>query len=82
MAKAMGISPKRQEATMRPLIAIDDWKLPVFREGLEMAGYTFAVGPGVSPGTLFLTLEIEQEKLGDLAIVVKQCYVKAVQMKN
>jgi len=67
---------------MKPLIAIDDWKLPVFKKGLEDHGFTFAVGPGLSPKTLFLTLEIPKEKLGELTIVVKQCNLKAAELKN
>jgi len=67
---------------MKPLIAIDDWKLPVFRKGLEDAGFDFEVGPGLSKGTLFLTLEIAEEELGHLTRVVKQCQVKAAEPKN
>lgn len=67
---------------MKPLIVIDDWKLPVFRKGLEEAGFTFEVHPGICAGTLSLTLEIPKEKLGDLAIVVRQCNIKAAELKN
>ena len=67
---------------MKPLIAIDDWKLPLFRKGLEDAGFSFEVGPGLSKGTLFLKLEIPQEKLGELTMAVKQCQVKAAELKN
>lgn len=38
-------------------IAIDDWKLPIFKRHLAGAGYTFKQGPGLTKTTLMLTVE-------------------------
>lgn len=38
-------------------IAIDSWKLPIFKKHLEDAGYTFTQGLGVGDNTLILTVE-------------------------
>jgi len=37
-------------------IAIDAWKLPIFEDELEKAGFTFKTGPGVTADTLFLSV--------------------------
>lgn len=38
-------------------IAIDDWKLPIFEKHLNEANIAFKINPGVSPGTLLLTVK-------------------------
>lgn len=43
------------EAQMKTAgIAIDDWKLDVFKRRLTEAGYTYSVRPGLTKGTLLL----------------------------
>jgi hypothetical protein len=37
-------------------IAIDTWKLPIFSRILVEKGYHYTEMPGLSPGTLFLTV--------------------------
>lgn len=42
---------------MKAGIAIDDWKLPVFRERLTSAGYAYADGGPLTANTTLLTVE-------------------------
>lgn len=37
-------------------IVIDAWKLPIFSRNLVAKGYHYAEGPGLTPGTLLLTV--------------------------
>lgn len=52
--------------TMKAAIAIDSFKLPVFERRLTANGYSFEVGPGLSPDTLLLRVETDKEKVGAL----------------
>lgn len=47
-----GVAPKQKKC----LIAIDSWKLPIFKKHLTAAGYQYDEAQGVSPDTLFLTV--------------------------
>ncbi len=40
-------------------IAIDTWKLSIFKKHLKKSGFAFAQGPGVTPDTLMLKVETE-----------------------
>lgn len=42
---------------MKVGIAVDDWKLPVFRKRLSEAGYTYADGGAITAGATLLTVE-------------------------
>lgn len=42
---------------MKAGVAVDDWKLPVFRKLLTEAGFEFKEGPGLTADTSFLTVE-------------------------
>jgi hypothetical protein len=39
---------------LRAGIAIDDWKLPIFKQHLDKAGYRYEQAPGLTAGTLTL----------------------------
>jgi hypothetical protein len=67
---------------MKPLIAIDDWKLHVYREILEAAGFAFTVSRGLTPDMLFLSLEIPADRFDELTATVKKCNAKAAELKN
>lgn len=56
-SKFDGVAPQRKKC----LIAIDSWKLPIFKKHLTDAGYQCDVDPGVSPDTLFLTVFVLSE---------------------
>jgi hypothetical protein len=42
---------------MKAGIAVDNWKLPVFRERLTGAGYTYTDGGALTHDTTILTVE-------------------------
>lgn len=44
---------------MKAGIALDDWKLPVFRRRLTEAGYDYVDGGCLTPGTTILTVETD-----------------------
>lgn len=49
-------------------VAIDSWKLDIFKRRLDAAGYTFTTHPGVTPDTL--TLKVEYEWVAELQPVI------------
>lgn len=44
-------------ATQKAGIAIDDWKLAIFKRHLQQAGYVFKNAGVLAPGTLLLQVE-------------------------
>ena len=50
-------------------IAIDDWKLPVFKRHLDRAGYAYTEHPGLTKNTLLL--KVKTEFVSDLQPVVE-----------
>lgn len=44
---------------MKAGIVIDDWKFPIFERHLSQAGYAYEKGPGLTVGTLLLTVKTE-----------------------
>jgi len=50
-------------------IAIDDWKLPIFKRHLSEAGYQFEQHPGVTKDTLTLTVFATSiDELGEIVL--------------
>jgi hypothetical protein len=65
---------------MRAGIAIDNWKLPVFRERLTDAGYEYTDGgPLIGDTTL---LRVETDDLPKLATVVAACQAECAKQKG
>lgn len=56
---------------MKAGIAVDDWKLPVFRKRLTEAGYDYTDAGGLTADTTFLT--VETNNFLKLKKVVEQC---------
>jgi hypothetical protein len=56
---------------MKAGIAVDDWKLPVFRKLLEEAGYEYNDGGQLTPGTTLLT--VETNDMLALKAVLEKC---------
>lgn len=56
---------------MKAAIALDDWKLPVFRRRLTEAGFTYEDAGAPTPGTTMLT--VETDSVSALATVVAAC---------
>jgi hypothetical protein len=40
-------------------IAIDDWKLAIFKRHLDAAGYVYTEHPGLTKGTLLLKVQTD-----------------------
>lgn len=40
-------------------VVIDDYKLPVFKKHLDTANYKYTKGPGLTEGTLILSVEYD-----------------------
>lgn len=40
-------------------IAIDSWKLPIFKKHLDQDGYVFTEHPGLTEGTLLLKVKTD-----------------------
>lgn len=59
---------------MKVGIAVDDWKLPAFRETLTQAGYNYEDGGPLMPGATLLT--IEADDIQALTAVVAECQAK------
>ncbi|HMN55636.1 MAG TPA: hypothetical protein PKE15_00180 [Ottowia sp.] len=57
------------------MIAIDDWKLPIFERHLGQSGYSFKSAGLFTAGTLIL--RVDTENLAALAEVVKAANTEA-----
>ena len=65
---------------MRAGVAVDDWKLPVFRKRLRKAGFDFKeVGP-LTDGTTLLT--VETNNMLALKKVLERCQSECREMKR
>jgi hypothetical protein len=65
---------------MRACIAVDSWKLDIFKEHLATAGYTYEQGPGLSEGTALLY--VEAASASTLEPVVRAANNEAARMKQ
>jgi hypothetical protein len=65
---------------MKAGIAVDDWKLPVFRRVLDEAGYTYKDGGGFAGNCTMLLVETESSLL--LAAVVAKANAECERMKK
>lgn len=59
---------------MKAGIAVDDWKLPVFREQLTSAGYKYHDGGALTDSSTLLT--VEYTDVLALKKVVEQCQIE------
>lgn len=65
---------------MKAGIAVDDWKLPVFRKRLTEAGYTYADG-GPLPGDVTL-LTVKTDNMLKLKALLEKCQAECRKMKR
>lgn len=59
----------------RAAIAIDDWKLPIFKRHLAQAGYAFEECPGLTDEMLLL--KVQTDNLSALAVIVRAANTEA-----
>lgn len=64
---------------MKAGIALDDWKLPVFRKRLTEAGYEYKDAGGLTANTTVLT--VETDDILKLKTVLEQCQRECRDMK-
>ena len=60
---------------MKAAIAIDEWKLSIFERRLTGNGYAFEKCPGLTEGTLILT--VKTENIDALGVVIKEANSEA-----
>jgi hypothetical protein len=53
-------------------VVIDKWKLPIFKQHLDSAGYIYTEHPGLTQETL--TLRVEYEWVGALSPIIEAAY--------
>ena len=61
-------------------IALDDWKLPIFKTILEEEGFSYTVSAG--PASRTTTLVVETETADELLVAVKRAGLEAAKSKN
>lgn len=64
---------------MKAAIAVDDWKLPIFRKRLADAGYAYQDAGAFTGDTTILT--VETNDLLKLKKVIEQCQSEARKAK-
>ena len=65
---------------MKAGIAVDDWKLPVFRRRLGVAGYAFEEKNGLNKGVSIIT--VETDNLIALKKVIEDCQAECRKSKT
>lgn len=61
-------------------IAVDDWKLPVFRKRLKAAGFAYEDGGALTPGTTILT--VKTDNILALKKVLEACQSECANSKR
>lgn len=56
-------------------IALDTWKLPIFRRRLDEAGYSYTEHPGITKDTSMLN--VKTERLAPLQRVIEAAQLEA-----
>jgi len=62
-------------------VALDDWKLPVFKQVLDEASYSYKQAPGLMPGIVTLMVEYEDIDLSKLEDVIRKANKQAAKNK-
>lgn len=65
---------------MKAGIAVDDWKLPVFRKRLTEAGFQYTDAGGLTHNTTVLT--VETNDILNLKKVLEQCQLEVNRRTN
>ena len=65
---------------MKTAIALDSWKLDIFKTVLTDAGYSFSEKPGLTQDMIIL--QVETDNLSRLEYYVKKCQRAAKTSKN
>lgn len=65
---------------MKAGIAVDDWKLPVFRERLAAAGYQYHDAGALTGNTTLL--QVETDNILRLKAVLEGCQTECAKLKK
>lgn len=65
---------------MKAGIAVDNWKLPIFRKRLTVAGFEYVDGGALTHETTLLT--VETIRVDQLARVIKACQRECAKLKD
>ena len=65
---------------MKAGIAVDNWKLPVFRDRLTAAGYKYEDGGALTGDTTLLT--VQTDNMLKLKKVLEECQAACREMKR
>lgn len=65
---------------MRACIAIDGWKLTIFRSALDQSGYDYEQGAGITPDTI--SLYVETYDIAALEVVVRAANAEAAKSQQ
>lgn len=65
---------------MKAGIAIDDWKLPVFRKRLTEAGYEYVDGGALTSSSTLLT--VETDNILALRTVLTNCQIECARSRK
>jgi hypothetical protein len=79
-ARAPASAPAREAPSMKAGIAVDDWKLPVFRRRLAAAGYSYQDGGAPTPGVTLLT--VQTDDILKLKRVLEQCQAECAKQER
>jgi nitrogen regulatory protein PII len=56
-------------------IALDSFKLKKFKQELNKAGFTDLKTSPMAPGITFISLEVEDEKVKQIANILRKCQI-------
>jgi hypothetical protein len=63
-------------------IAVDDWKLKVFRQRLTEAGFQYTDAGGLTPNATLLKVEVEATEMAKLAYLIRACQQECAESKR
>lgn len=66
----------------RGAIVIDEWKLPIFKRRLSLAGFSFETAKGPSNGCVSLFVTVPVSDVKRLAHCVFECNAEAAEQKQ
>jgi len=67
---------------MKAAIVLDDWKLSIFTQALDDAGFAYEQSPGVTSDTVTLSVSHEPAQLAQLSNVVWSAQADAAKSKR
>lgn len=57
--------------TMKAGVALEKWKLPIFKRLLDQAGFTYTEHNGLTPDAAWLKVDVSAERMQTLQTVIR-----------